>query len=300
MKKYLLIVLTSLALGCKSGSNDAIEIKLKLPKGAKYEYALEMDMNMKQKMMEKDMDIKNSMGYSYLLEVLNDSANWKTVSCIIHKINMSMNAMGRTMHFDSEEITDTTGPMGIMAKIFGAMKGSKFSFTVNDNGEIGEMSGVKAMQEKMLAGIGIPNTAEALEGLKNTIDDESLRENMQQAFAAYPGKPVKPGDSWTKALVQKTQGITIKLDNTYTLESVKGNDALIKLSSKLNSGGPATVNNTEMNITGTSEGNIHYDLTTGMMTTGNIDMKMDMKVKTAQTEMPMIVNMKITTKGKKI
>ncbi len=301
MTKYYLPI-TALAVfvfmpACKTTSKDIVEIKFNLPKGSKYEYAMNMEMTMNQKMMDKDVDVKNSMGFTYLFEVAGDSAGWKTLSSTITKLSMDMNSMGQTMHFDTESPADTTGPMAIMSKVFGAMKGAQFFFTLNDKGEVGEVRGVKEMQEKMVA--DLPNSAQIIQGLKGSFDDESLRENMQQAFAAYPGKPVKPGDSWSKSMTQKTQGMHVKFDNIYTLESVNGNDAVIKLVCKLSSP-TGTINDTEMNMTGTSEGKTHYDLETGMTTSGNVDMKMNMKVKTGEMEIPMSMDMKMTTKGKKI
>ena len=302
MKKYsssliLLAILMQLP-GCKTSSKDAVDLKFKLPKGSKYEYSMTTEMNMKQKMMEQEMNIKNSIGFTYLFEVIGDSANWKTLLTTISKISMDVETMGGTMHFDTDTPMDSTNPMAMMGKIFGAMKGGQFSFTVNDKGEVGEVRGIKEMQEKMLA--GVPNTEEVMERMKGSFDEETLRQNMEQTFAAYPGKPVRKGDQWTKSITTKTQGMNLRSDNTYTLESVNGNDAVIKTVSKLSSAGTSSLNNAKATMTGTAEGSAHYDLSTGISTYGNNDLKMDMKVKSGDNEVPVSMNMKILIKGKKI
>ena len=302
MKKYspILIVLAIVAgmSACKSSSKDTIELKFNLPKGVKYEYSLNTEVKMKQNIANQEMNMKNSIGFSYLYEVVNDSADWKTVSATITKISMDMDAMGRTMHFDTDTPMDTTDPMAVMGKIFGAMKGSQFSFTLNEKGEIGNVRGIKEMQEKMLA--GLPNAEQVMEGMKSSFDEESIKENIGQAFAAYPGKPVRTGKTWTKSTVQKTQGINVKSDNTYTLESVNGDDVVIKLVSKLSSDSSAVVNGANVSMSGTSDGKMHYDLKTGMTTDGDMNMKMDMKVKAGGQEVPMTMDMKMKIKGKKI
>jgi hypothetical protein len=282
---------------CKSSSKGTVEIKFNLPKGVKYEYSLNTEMKMKQNLANQETNIKNSIGFTYLYEVINDSADWKTVSATITKMSMDMDAMGRTMHFDTDMPMDSTDPMAMMGKIFGAMKGSQFSFTLNEKGEIGKVSGIKEMQEKMLA--GLPNAEQVMEGMKNSFNEESMKENIGQAFAAYPGKPVRPGESWTKSLVQSTQGMKVKSDNTFTLESVNGDDAIIKVVSKLSSDSSAVVNGANISMSGTSDGKMHYDLKTGMTTDGDMDMKMDMKVKAGGQEVPMNMDMKMKIKGKK-
>jgi hypothetical protein len=303
MKKILslpLMVAFIYLASCNNATTDTVELKFKLPKGNKYEYAMNMQMTMNQKMMGKDIDMKNTMGFTYLFEVLNDSADWKTISSTISRISMDMDAMGRTMHFDTDmQSGDSTGPEAIMGKIFGAMKGSQFTFTVNDKGDIGEIRGLKEMREKMMSGLPV-DEGSAAAGMGNAFDEENMKQNMQQAFQAYPGKPVKVGESWTKTTTQKIQGMEVKSENTYTLESVKGNDATVKVATKMNLVGSGEVPGGTMNLTGTGQGKTHYDLETGMTSDGDIDMKMDIKVKADTTEIPMSMNMKMKIKGKKI
>lgn len=306
MKKYLL-ALPVLAVfvylaGCNSSSGNTVELKFKLPKGQKYEYAMNMEMKMNQQMMGKEVDMKNNMGFTYLFEVTNDSANWKTLSSTITKISMDMDAMGRTMHFDTDMPGTDSGPVAIMGKVFGAMKGSQFSFTLNDKGDIGEVKGLQEMKEKMLSGLPKDEGDEggAAAGMNSAFNEENMKQNVQQAFQAYPGKPVKPGDSWTKSITQKISGMSVKSDNTYTLESVKGDDALVKIATKMSMAGAGEMKGGEMTMTGTGQGKTHYDLTTGMTTDGDMDMKMDMKVKANKTEIPMTWNMKVKMKGKKL
>ena len=304
MKKYLFVlpVLAAFAYlaGCNSSADNTVALKFKLPKGTRYEYAMNMEMKMNRQMMGKDIEVKNTMGFTYLFEVTNDSANWKTLSSTITKVSMDMDVMGSIIHFDTDMPNDTgRGPLARMGKVFGAMKGSQFSFTVNDKGDISEIRGLQEMREKILS--GLPDGAGwAAAGMKNVFDEESMKQNVHQAFQAYPGKPVKPGDSWTKTTTQKMQGMSVKSDNTYTLESVNGDDAVVKVVAKMSSAGSNDVNADARSMTGNGQGKIHYDLKTGMTSDGDMDLKMDMKVKADTTEMPMTMNMKMKMRGKKL
>jgi uncharacterized protein DUF6263 len=302
MKKYLVLLISIVALfiyniSCNSAdASKTVELKFNLPKGAKYEYSATTGMTVKQKADAQDVNGKNEIGIVYIFQGLSDSANWKTLEATISKISMDMNVMGRTLHFDTEMEMDTTrNPLAMMGKMFGALKGAKFSFAVNENGEIGNISGIKEMTEKMFGGLPIP--PEALN--KSGLNDEDLRNNMEQAFLVYPGKPVKPGDSWTKTHEQSMQGIKLKTENTFTLESVSGNDAVIKQDSKLTSDS-SKANAQGEYVSGTTKGTLHYDLSTGMVTDSDQDIKMEMKNTMSPNQKPVTLNMKVKMRGKKI
>src|SRR5689334_13442741 len=147
MKKYLrlviLIILGTINHGCKTASKDAVDIKFNLAKGSKYEYSMSVNMNMNEKVTDKTVNAENTMNFTYIFEVVSDSAGWKMLLSTIAEFSMDVNSMGHKMHFGTEGSGDTAGPMAIMSKVFSAMKGAQFSFTVNDNGEIGKISGVR-------------------------------------------------------------------------------------------------------------------------------------------------------------
>lgn len=298
MKNLWIVVAVSAAVfaGCKGGGkteNKTVDLKFNLPAGTQYEYSMSMDMKMKQKIMGQDMDIKNTMGFAYLFESTGDSSGWKKINATITKLSMDMNAMGMQMHFDSDTPpADTSSPFSIMGKVLGAMKGVKFSFAVNDSGQVANVHGLREMMESMMA--NIPGGGKGM-----NMDDQSMEQSFNQAFAAYPGKPVKAGDSWSKTMNMKQQGMDIKSENTYTLESVNGDDAVVKVVSKLSSAGTVTGSGADINMSGTSDGKMHMNIPTGMASDGDINTKMQMKVKAQGQEIPMDMDMKTTIKGKK-
>jgi hypothetical protein len=294
------VVLAGMVYTTACKNSDSVDLKFNLPKGSKYEYATTMDMNMNQAIMGQQMQMKNKMGVTYLFEVLNDSSNWKTMKATINRISMDVNAMGQSMSFDTDKpSTDTAGEMAAVSKMFGAMKGGQFTFTMNDKGEVGSVTGMEEMVRKMAA--TMPNAEQAMAGMGNTFNNENFKQNIEQSFSVYPGKPIKVGETWKKTTTMKNQGMTIKSDNTYTLESVKGNDAVVKVVSKLSSDSSAAVQpGMTMTIDGTSNGNMHFDVPTGIATDGKMNMKMNMKMNAQGQEIPMNMDMTISVKGKKV
>jgi hypothetical protein len=72
------------------------------------------------------------------------------------------------------------------------------------------------------------------------------------------------------------------------------------MDSKLNSPDTNTFNGTQMNMSGTSEGELHYNLKTGMPTDGAQDMKMNLKVSSNGMEIPVDMDVKTITRGRQM
>ncbi|HVK97014.1 MAG TPA: DUF6263 family protein [Flavisolibacter sp.] len=295
-KNKLASILFILILAGCNNSSKTIDLKLNLTKGSTYTYSMLMDMNMSQKMMGQEMSMKNAIGFDYVFDVINDSAGWKLIDATISRITVDMDGGGMKVQYDTDKPSqDTAGPMGMMTKMFGAMKGAKFSFTMNNEGKIGEVMGLKEMQQQMTS--GLPN--EMPEEGMNTFNQENFRQNIEQAFAVYPGKPVKVGDSWSKSMVINNQGMEIKSENTYTLDKVSGDVASIKVVSKLGSADSAQINNAQIKMAGTSNGTMNFNIPSGMIADGNLDMALEMSIKSGEMEMPMKMDMKMKMKGGK-
>jgi len=293
--------------GCKGGgtsgggSGDAVAFKFNVAKGTKFSYLLGMNMDMNQSVMGQQVKMKTDIGMGYTFEVTGDSAGWKTMTATISKISMNMAANGMSMKYDSDSpSSDTTGPMGKMGAIMGAMKGGQFGFTMNENGEIGQVTGINEMVQKMTGSMVGDQAAIANQAIGKTFNEQSFKQNMQQSFAMYPGKPVKPGDSWSKKLTMDNNGLPMSLDNTYTLQAVEGNTLKVKVESKITSAG-STVAAPGMSVdmTGDLKGLNTFDQATGLPLSGDDNMTINMKMKGQGQEIPMKMDMKITITGKK-
>ncbi|HWB27829.1 MAG TPA: DUF6263 family protein [Chitinophagaceae bacterium] len=305
MKIKTLLVVAGIAYfilpGCK-GSGDAIDFKFNVPKGTKFSYTVGMNMGMDQAVMGQSMKVASKITIAYLFEVLDDSAGgWKKIRTTISRFGMQMNANGMEMNFDTDTPSeDTTGPMAQVGKIFGALKGGQFVFTMNGDGKIGEITGIREMTDKIIAGMTSVDTSVARTSLDKAFNEENFKQNLQQSFAMYPGKPVKPGDSWSKSIEMNSNGMPMKLDNTYTLKSVEGDSIKVDVVSKITAGGSAMMQGMNLDITGDMKGINTFDKATGMPTSGDDNMKMDMKMKMQGQEVPMKMDIKVEITGKKL
>jgi len=298
MKKttFFLLALTVFFASCKTTS-EAVNLKVLMPKGTQYEYTSSMDMNMTQNFQGQEMKMSNKMTFMYLFDVIRDSANWKTVTSTIQRMKMDMNAMGQNMSFDTDNATDTSGPMGMMNRMFAGIKGKQFSFTINDKGEVGTVSGMRELVESMVPA-DMPNRQQALQQMGAGLNEESFKQNIQQSFAVFPKNPVKIGDSWKDTTTMTNQGMTMKSANTYTLESVDKGNAVIKISSVLSSD-QSKINGMDMSLKGSNNGKYTYDMSTGMVLDGNLKMLMDMEMSAQGQKVPMKIDTDVKITGKK-
>jgi hypothetical protein len=299
MKKLLLPALLVMIYfsSCKSTS-EIVSLKLQMPVGNTYEYTFVMDMNMDQNVMGQQMKISNKMTMGYVFEVLKDSAGWKTMRSTIGRIRMDMDMMGRTMTIDSNEpVSDTIPGSAQMYNAFAGMKGKQFTFTINDKGQVGEVKGLKEMRESIVK--GIPDGDKVDQQLESSFNEESFKQNLEQSFNIFPDKDVAVGDSWKKTMNMKSQGMNIKSENTYTLESIKDGKAHIKVKTGLSTDKTTAENGMEITMKGTGNGVYTFEQSTGMVMDGDVKMKMDMEMSMNGQKMPMKMDMNIKLDGKK-
>jgi len=285
--------------GCKGG----VDFKFNAPKGSRFIYTNVIDANIEQNVMGQSVKVDSKITTGYLFEVISDSAGWKKLTCTISKFVIAMNANGMSMNVDSDEpVADTaTSPMAKMGKILGALKNGQFTLTMNEKGDIGQVTGMQDMLNKIVAGIPQADSAMGAAMLAKSFSEESFKQNMQQSFAIYPGKSVKTGDTWTKTLQMSNNGMPMTLNNTYTLQSVEGDKINVKVDSKITSGsGSSPMQGVQVDMNGEMKGLNSFDRATGLPVSGNDNMKIDMKMKMQGQEMPMKMDIKMTITGKKL
>lgn len=297
MKKLLIpfLMLMVYLPSCKTAS-EAVSLKLQMPAGNTYEYTMVMDMDMNQEVMGQKVEMENKMTFGYIYEVLKDSANWKVIRATLGRMRMDIKTMGTSVTIDTDNPADSSGPMGQAFQVFGRMKDKQYIFTINDKGEVGSISGLKEIRDAMLE--GFPSDEKLEKQVEGIIDEESFRQNIEQSFKIFPDKDVAVGESWTKTMSIKNQGMTMKTENTYTLESVKDGKAIISVKQKLSSD-QGTTNGMPFTMNGTGDGTYSYEQSTGIVMAGDVKMNMNMEMEMQGQKIPMKVNMDMSVKGKK-
>lgn len=293
MKKlFAAFVIVALFTAVSASAQKPVDLKFNLKKGENYTYASTMNIETKGNMGGQDVDVNNTIGVSYLFTNTGDSAGWKKLNSTITRILMNLNVGGMNINYDSDEPADSGNMVSAMlGKVLGAMKNGQFAFTINEKGEVGSVTGFEEMMQKVTSAAGGGRVA----NITNAFSEENFKQNLQQSFGGYPSKPVKTGDTWTNTVNTDAGGTQMTSENTYTLESVEGNTATVKVNSKISSPGADSA----ASINGTTTGSIKYDIPSGIAIDGDTDTKLDMTINRNGESMPMSTDIKMKITGKK-
>ncbi len=299
MKNFLTVVITaSMVFGCnnKPANDEAVTLKFNLQPGMNYEYDMDMNMSMKGNVSGQNVDMHNTMATGYHFKSLSDSAGWKKMQATISHIAMNINSNGQKINYDSDKPGDTLDVTShTMAKVLGTMKDAQFYFNINSKGEVGSVSGIDDMMQHAMSSVNSPAGVAMASGVSSSFNEDNFKQNLQQSFNMYPDKPVKPGDTWTNATTMSSQGTPMKMDNTYTLQSVTDSVANIKVDSKITSPGAGSA----MGLNGTMTGTMKFDIPTGIAVDGDLDMNINMSINTGGQLTPMTTDIKMKITGKK-
>jgi len=319
MKKYFFPVLASvvvLLFACNGGDGKTHTLQPSFKAGDKYslEYKVVMDQNM------NSMSNKVTMTMAHLLDVKNVSPKNETdLELKYSRISMAMKAgdvMDVAYDSDSTYPPNSTASMSanmnlmireIYAKIFGTIINKPVRVTLEPNGKIKSVNGYSELLQAIkdtLQAYGGPGASGSLDGL---VGNQQVSEVFQRLFSVVPQKPVRVGESWTGELETESNGIKMKTKNTYKLVEVleKENVAFVDVKGTIQSTGDKKIvqDGVEMTVdlSGTSEGRIEIDLSTGISRSGKLTQDVNITVESNRTgKMPMTMKLVTTIAGKKM
>jgi hypothetical protein len=236
-----------------TGIGEAIDLKFKLPEGAKYQ----LKTNITQSMSSPQGKITNEMDMEFSYAAIGKETAHTLLELTYDRIRMKMSGAGMpSMEMDTEKGTDE-GTAALKKLI-----GQKLTMKVSPEVKVMDITG----WEQMFTGKG--NAGMSLDDIK---------QSMELSMNIYPGQPVRVGDTWTINTVQRLNAISMNVANTFTLTEVKDNTATLDISSEINPGDapkdPAMAA-IQMEIRGTQKGTYKVDIATGMIKEGKLVQQM--------------------------
>lgn len=272
MTSLFLLILWS---GCSENKNAATaNFQFNLQKGKAYDYV--MDFDMKQEM--SGQNVNTNMKSDYVMEVIEDDGNIKTLKTTYKRFAMNIAMADKTIKADSDapdtvasgEISD---PSQLMAAMFGALKGKSFLIKVDKEGKVTEVSGLQQIADAMVGSIKVKEEMKPMvrQAFTQQFNEENIKELFSQSFNIFPNKPVKVGDSWEKKL-SGTSLMPMDMTTTYTVKSIQGNFVMLDAKSDMKFTGGA-------NLTGEQIGKMKVNAKTGLVETAVYEQKMDGQMK---------------------
>lgn len=238
------------SLICMSISALTFAQPLKLTNGQKIVIESNTDI---QASLAMGMELTSNSAAVNSLEVKNGNADNYNISSTLTKMKMSMNMMGQSNAYNSD---NKDGNSEEMAKIFDEKMNKQVTVLVDNK------TGAVIADKKKNTKADNGDDADPTAGLLKMFADNSDEGVIAGAFKIIPkGKSV--GDSWADTTTDKD----IKIINTYTLKSITGNEAVI--GSTIVATGKNKLNFQEMEFEVKSEtkttGEIVTDTSTGLV-----------------------------------
>ncbi len=255
----LLLAFTLLSL--QTVAQKSIELAYKLKKDQVFNITMETSQTIHMEMMGQEMTINQDIKLFQKAEVLEVDADGNhTLSFSFRRIILDQDAMGMQVRFDSDNIEGADNPMAQqMAATMGQVIDKSVISTIDRFG-----NSLSTNVDEVL-----PNGA--ISGAETGM------------MAIFPGRSVKPGDSWeveTKMDMQSDMAFI----NTFTLDEIKNQKAYISFEGKVSG---SQVEGKTAEVDGSTTGQLIADLETGWTQSATIRQDMVMEVEENGHTMPM-------------
>lgn len=273
---FMLCVLMSLSISAASAA-DKLDLKLNLQTGKAYKLRTESENTMKSSMNGQPFTTSQNMIMDMLFEVSDKTASGDhTLKATFERVKASISGpMGDVSYDSSMPGESDSNPM---VAGFSALTGQSFSMTLSEHGQVLNSTGMKEIVSAMLD--KLPSGNEQMrQSMRAQFEKMLGNEGMAgKMFGFLPKKPVATGESWSRTDSVDVM-LKMKIDQTWTLDSLRGGVAVIDAKSTMTSDpdapftemGPMKV---KMNINGQQSGAMRVDANTGWIVGGAIIQQM--------------------------
>lgn len=256
-----------------------------LTKGDSYSSSSEVKQVITQTVMGQKSVINQDITTQEKLEVVEVNGSNFTLAATNVSTKLELSSIMFSQTIDSEGGTETDG-------VFRVLKGKSYQFTINELGEVLEITGLEEIQAAITEELqGSPLAAQAGQ-ITAAYSEETIRANLENQFSIYPKDKA---EAWSKKRDVSINGLPVTLDSQYLYED----DSTILVNSELTVSGKISQNGMELDaaLEGTQEAKLTLDPKSGICTVYDASQLMDGSVTTQGMQIPMSVetSTKITT-----
>jgi hypothetical protein len=253
MKKLSLVLsgmfIATILFAQTATTNNSLSKKIVLASGQKIIVANTISMETSM----SGMDITNSSSTENTLEVKSVSENNYTLTNTLTKMKVNMDMMGQSTSYDSDKPEDQNSDIGKSL----ADRLNKPKELVLDN-STGKATATSAKKETK----NDADVADPMQGMMQMFGSGGDDGLVNSVFEQIPSG-IKSGDSWSDSSVDKS----LKMVRHFTLVSITGNEAAIKMTSVIDAVNTMEVQGMQMDMNSTtqSSADIITDITTGIV-----------------------------------
>ena len=252
---------------------DKIQYQLKLEPNEIYYFQIVTDRQITQKIKGQYRNIKNSLTYGFDFKVDEiESGGDIWLNCKYRLVKFSYQDPKGKDQYDS---TQRHKPVPLSAAGFATMVDEDFYVNVTPQGRFKRINGLATVWRYMASKIpDIAQKKQIVAGLKNQINEDSMRAFFEDKLAIYPDRPVGPGDSWTRTEANPKDGPGI-YEKKWTLKQRRDGKAIIDYSAVIKPNPDAKRFSryritTIQQLSGRESGQLEIDETTGLILSSKI------------------------------
>lgn len=263
----ILVVLAGLGACQSTKTSTATKmLKFNLEKNKGYDY--ELTVSLDQEIMGQPM--KMDMVTYYSMNVEGEENDTKNITTGVERFRMKSSVAGFNIDIDTDNPApagDTKNPLDILNRVFGAIKGQKFTMKVNAEGNITEVKGFEDMGQKIADSLGLEEDEKEKmkQQFSGQFNEDQVKQQLGRFWYIFPNKEVKVGDTWNKntELGGRVPG---KYNSTYKVTEIEGDMVTLDETTKIEA------REEGKNLAGKVTGTLVVDSRTGLVVTADQDM----------------------------
>lgn len=263
-------------------NEEKIQYQMRFKDGEKYYLRFVIEQKISQTVTGQQQYMEQTIGIGCDLDVKSIEPNGNAlVSYTYRWVKLMQTAAGGKVVYDS---SDKGSPVPPVAQGFAALLDEGFSLKTTPKGRVEEVIGLQTLRDNVERKLPEGPMKEALKlGIKQFINEEGIKEQMESSLAIYPDKPVGIGDSW-KRTVTLTQGASMTLENEWTLKDRKDGISFIEVKSNIKSNpnaGSVGMGSVKVSydLSGKQQGQIELEESTGRLIRSRINQDISGQIK---------------------
>lgn len=275
----LVFVLALSCLAALASGQQKLDLRLHLKKGDAYHIAVTLEQTIEQDMQGLKRAQQQTISLTYTFTVENVDAQG-TADIAVRYDSATLRAVtpDGNVQYDSAHPPTQVPPM---AGGLAGLVGQGYTMTIRPDGQVTAVKGLDKMLAAVLSKMNVPEGAARIaaeKAVRQQINEQSMKANLQNIFAPYPDRPVAIGDSWTRK-TDISIGLPLVIESTYTLKGCEGGVATIEVRGKASSPPdtqPVDLGQLKMTtrLTGTQEGTIRILESTGWTQSAEMSQKL--------------------------
>ena len=256
-------------------AQKSIQLQYNLSVGDSYIFVSDIDQDVSFEAMGSTMTLNQDMSFQMTSTVKKIEGDEIIKEFTFDKISMIQKIMGMEIVYDSED--SSTWKSGMGAEVASEM-----------NKVIGKSSEIVMDNKGNIIDINISSVT----------DNSELTNNLTSGstYAVYPDGKIKIGDSWENDIVPLKDS-EMKVHVKYTLLKTTRKQAVIGIEGVLTGN---EIQGVEMQLSGTTVGEMTVDRATGMLISSTIDLEMAMEMEKDGMKIPTDIMTTSVTSAKKV